>query len=101
MTALMPERPVVDTAAISAGIAALLERHGIHGADVSVRTIEQGGMYAGVTISAMAYERPAHLPPPDNSYRDDPSPLWDLVERLEGGPVRRRPALSVLPGGAQ
>ncbi|OLT12220.1 hypothetical protein BJF79_22825 [Actinomadura sp. CNU-125] len=68
---------------------------------MSVRTIEQGGMFAGVTVSATAYERPASLPEPDDSYRDDPSPLWDLVERLEGGPVRRRPALRVMTGGAQ
>lgn len=101
MTALMPERPTVDTAALTAGITALLAQHGITGADVSVRTIDQGGMYAGLTISAMAYERPAGLPEPDNSYRDDPSPLWDLVERLEGGPVRRRPALRVMAGGVQ
>lgn len=85
MTALIPEQAVLNTAALTADIAAVLAAHGITGADVSVREIEQGGMYAGVTISAMAYERPAGLPVP--APRDDAADLnavfLDIANRLE------------------
>ena len=77
MTALVPEH-MLDTDALSQDIAAVLAAHGITGADVNVRQIEQGGMYAGVTISATAYERPAILPVP----RDDDADLDVLFRSI-------------------
>lgn len=103
MTALMPEWPVLDKAAIAADLRAVLDAHGITGATVTVSEIEQGGAFAGVTVSAYTYERPAHLPPADQCARPDRSPFADLADELadryELDPPR--PALRVVKGGAE
>lgn len=94
MTAIIPERPVLDMAALRADLAAVLAAHGIPGADVDVREIVQGGAYAGVTVSAYAYDRPAHLPPASECARQSRSPLAELADRINPA----RPALHVVKG---
>ncbi|OLT12956.1 hypothetical protein BJF79_03385 [Actinomadura sp. CNU-125] len=53
---------------------------------MSVRTIEQGGMYAGVTISATAYERPAGLPAPRDDAADLDAVFRSIADRLDATP---------------
>ncbi|MGW5411843.1 hypothetical protein [Actinomadura geliboluensis] len=97
MTAIMPERPVLDLAALRADLAAVLAAHGVSGADVTVSEIEQGGAFAGVTVSAYAYQRPAHLPPASECARPERHPFAELADRLDP----KRPALRVVKGGAE
>jgi hypothetical protein len=85
MTAIMPERAGVDLAQLERDIAAVLVAHGLTDLDtvsVTAHEIVHGDAYAGVTVSAYAYERPAHLPPAAECADDTRHPFAEMADRL-------------------
>ncbi|MEV4672146.1 hypothetical protein AB0K34_10890 [Actinomadura sp. NPDC049382] len=100
MTAIMPERTAVDLDALRRDLTAVLVAHGLTGLDsvsLDVHEIIQGDAFAGVTVSAHAYQRPAHLPPASECARPERHPFAELADRLDP----KRPALRVVKGGAE
>lgn len=81
-----PERTRVNLAQLERDIAAVLVAHGLTDLDtvsVSAYEITQGDAYAGVTVSAYAYERPAHLPPASECARTEDTGFAKAIEVLE------------------
>ncbi|RKS76495.1 hypothetical protein BZB76_1851 [Actinomadura pelletieri DSM 43383] len=65
----------------------VLVAHGLIGGSESVTmnvsNIMQGGEFAGVAISGMAYQRPEQLPPASECTRTDGDPLVAAIKRAE------------------
>ncbi|MEU9843158.1 hypothetical protein AB0C69_28495 [Actinomadura sp. NPDC048032] len=99
MTAIMPEprtaldtaREKFDQAALREDLIAVLAMHGLLKLDsvtLDVVEINQGGEFAGVSITASAYERPGTLPPPMTRAEYDRS-LVEGVEEFFAGMAER------------
>lgn len=77
-----PATEQVDLSAVERDIAKVLVAHGLAGHDtiqVAVYPIIQGGRTAGVSITGMAYTRPAGLP----TEQPATAPFTEMADEME------------------